>query len=101
MEKANINVLGFKKDYPSININLKENDTEKYDLCIVQIYLSELNLGYVVDKIYKTSNKGTKVSYKSYDKETIRKYIDKVNRLIDDFNIKYNKNLKHIEITFK
>lgn len=101
MNKANIQVLGFKKDYPSININLKENDTEKYDLCIIHIYLSELDLGYIVDKLYKTSKKGTKVAYKNYDKETIKGYIDKVNKLIDDFNIKYNKNLKHIEITFK
>lgn len=101
MKKADINVLGFKKEYPSVNIDLKENDTERYDLCIIQIYLSELNLGYVVDKIYKTSKKGTKVSYRNYDKETIREYIDKVNNLIDEFNIKHDKNLKHIKLTFE
>lgn len=101
MEKAKISVLGFKKEYPSINIDLKENDTEKYDLCIIQIYLSELNSGYIVDKIYKTLKKGTKVSYKNYDKKTIIDYIDKINRLMDEFNIKYTKTLKHVEITFK
>lgn len=96
-----ISCIGFKTNYPMINIKLLESDKKGYDFCIIQIHVAEINDGYIVDKIYKTSTKGTRVAYKSFDKDTIKDYICNVNSLIDKFNTEHNEGIKHLEITFK
>lgn len=96
-----ISCIGFKINYTRLNVKLMENDKKGYDICIIQVYVAELNDGYIVDKIYKTSTKGTKVSYKSFDKNTIKDYICNLNSLIDKFNAEYDESIKHLEITFK
>lgn len=96
-----ISCIGFKTNYPMLNNKLLENDKKGYDFCIIQIHVGEINNGYVVDKIYKTSTKGTRVAYKSLDKDTIKDYICNVNMLIDKFNMEHSGSVKHLEITFK
>lgn len=91
----------FEAHYPNINMGLKENNEDLYDLSIIHLYLGELENGYVIDTIYETSNKDLIVSYKKYEKDSIKAYVDKVNKLIDEYNNKYNKNINHVEITFK
>lgn len=91
----------FNAHYPNINKDLRENNEELYDLSIIHLYLSELDNGYVIGEIYETSSKDIVVSYKKYERDTIKDYVDKVNSLIDEYNNKYIKNINHVEITFK
>lgn len=94
------NNLKYEKKYDKLNTELKKNNIEKFDFLVIQIYVSDLNLGYIVENIEEITDKGTIVKYKPYD-HSIREYIEKINKLIDEFNSNYNKNIQHLEITFK
>lgn len=86
---------GFTKTYPAINLHLKKSDEKGYDYTILLIYLSEIDKGFKVKRINKTSKKGTTVSYKLIkDAEDLQHYKNLIQEGIDGFNSKYRTDIK-------
>lgn len=89
----NVSVMEFQIEYPVLNLELSKNEKE-FERGIIAIYVAELERGFIVKRINKTTKKGTKVTYKSCKSdEEADKYIKKINSLIDEFEKKYNTNL--------
>lgn len=87
--------VGFSKDFNKLNLKLKNEDEKKYDYAILLLYLNELDRGFKVKKINKTTNKGTKVSYIAIKtEEELNQYMKEVSSFIDEFNKKWNEDLK-------
>lgn len=88
-----IKVMEFQKEYSNVNLELTKNKLE-YDKAIIALYISELEDGFIVKRIYKTSKNGTKVTYKPCENlEEQQKYIKIVNKYIDDFEENYKKSI--------
>ncbi|WP_315080815.1 hypothetical protein [uncultured Clostridium sp.] len=91
----NVAVLGFTETYPKINLELKENKKQDYDLVILGLYIEKCKDGFKVKKIYKTSKQGTKVKYEAIkDKNDFADYIEKVKKLVDIHNKEYGTKLE-------
>lgn len=87
-----VQCVEYQVEYPSINLNMAKYE-KIYDMAIIVIYTMEIKSGYIVKKIGNTTRKGTKVTYKVIEsEEEIKKYIKKVNKIIEEFNKKYNNN---------
>ena len=90
-----ISILGFTETYPKINLELKENKKQDYDLVILGLYTEKCKDGFKAKKIYKTNKQGTKVKYEVIkDKNDCADYIEKVKKLVELYNKEYGTNLK-------
>ena len=88
-----ISVVEFQKEFPVLNLELSKNEKD-FERGIIAIHVEELEKGFIVKKINKTTKNGTKVTYKACkDKEEANNYAFKVNKLIDSFEEKYNTHL--------
>lgn len=87
---GSVSVLEFGITYPAVNLELKKNEKE-YDRAIIALYIAEIERGFIVKKMNKTTRKGTKVTFKACKGEDEGKeYIEMVNKLIEEFNEKYS-----------
>lgn len=89
MDKMNVTVKEFRVCYPDINLELQNNNPERYEMAIIAAHVAKLTSSFIVKKQYKTNKKGTKFAYKFCDdKKEGKKYIDKVESMIEEFNSK-------------
>lgn len=58
-----IQVMGFQKEYPIVNLKVQKEDEKGYEYSILILYTLETERGFKVKKIGKTTGKGTKVTY--------------------------------------
>lgn len=85
----------FSKSYKGINLRFKSKEPKKYDIAIIAIHLEEIDRNFIVKRINKTNNKGTKVIYKSItNKEEFDNYIKFLKELIKNFNEKWGEDVK-------
>ncbi|MGG5463511.1 hypothetical protein [Clostridium sp. B9] len=90
---SDFSVVEFQKEYPVLNFKLSKNEKD-YERGIIAIHVAELDKGFIVKKINKTTSKGTKVTYKfAKDEEEANNYVIKVNKMIDEFEEKFNTHL--------
>lgn len=88
---SKIKVLRYTAEYPSINLELK-NDKKMYSIVLIGLYIKEFKKGMKISKIYKTTKKGTKVKYESIDsEEDAFEYYEKIKAMIEEHNTKYGK----------
>ena len=80
-------VIGYTADYPYINLELKNNNPREYKIALIICHNEEFKKGMQVERIYKTTKKGTSIKYKSISsKEDAVKCMEKIQRMVDDFN---------------
>lgn len=92
---ADIQVIGFQKEFPVVNLKMKNEDERKYEYSILILFTLETGDGYMVKKIGKTTNKGTKVNYTSFkNDEDIKKYSELLQGMVKAFNEKWGADLK-------
>lgn len=46
-------VIGFQREYPSINLDLMKSNEQMYDMAILVVYTSELERGFIVRKQFR------------------------------------------------
>ncbi len=84
-------VIGFQREYPSINLALIKSNEQIYDMAILIAYTSEFERGFIVKKQFKTTKRGTKFTYKSCEnEEEAKEYSLKVHELLRLYKEKYN-----------
>lgn len=94
MSIKNITVTEMKMNFPSINLELKNNDFRKYELVVLMLDIIELERGFKVKRINKTTKKGTSVIFESFDSEVkVKKYIDNFKIKLEEYNKKYDTNM--------
>ena len=87
---SDVAVIGFRAEYPSINLDLMKNNEQMYDRAILAAYTAELERGFIVKKQFKTTKKGTRFAYKvCKDEEEAKEYSLKVQELLKKYNEKY------------
>jgi hypothetical protein len=92
---AGIQVIGFQKEFPTVNLKVKNEDEKRYEYLILMLYTLESENGYMVKKVGKTTNKGTKVNYISFKTdEDVKKYSELLQGMIKAFNKKWDTTLK-------
>lgn len=92
---AEIAVVGYSKQFPTVNLKMQNDDPIGYDYSILILYSLETDKGFKVKKIGKTTGKGTKVTYETIkDKEDAIKYKEILESKVKDFNKKYKRKLK-------
>lgn len=90
---ADIEVIEFKKEYPSMNLDEMKNNPKDYDMAILVAYTLETERGFIVKKQFKTTKKGTKFTYKACkNEEEAKEYSLKLKELLDQYNKKYETN---------
>lgn len=82
-----VRVLEFRKDYSNLNIEMMEECKALYDFSILYIHVCELEFGFKVKRIGRTTSKGTRVTYEALKDES-------------DFN-KYEKKIKEMQLKYK
>lgn len=81
----------FVTEYPSLNLKLKEEAKQIYDLYLIGVYIAEYGKGFRVKKVYKTNKKGTKVRYKAIlSKEEVDETIEEIKMLINEYQNNYD-----------
>lgn len=58
-----VQVIEFQKEFPTVNLKLLQQEERKYEYSILILYTLETENGFMVKKVGKTTNKGTKVNY--------------------------------------
>lgn len=90
---ADMEVIEFSKEFPSMNLDSMKNSPKDYDMAILVAYTLETERGFIVKKQYKTTKKGTKFNYKvCKDEEEAKEYSLKLKKLLDQYNKKYETN---------
>ena len=78
-------------EYPSLNLKLKEEAKQIYDLYIIGVYIAEYEKGFRVKKVYKTNKKGTKIRYKAIlTVEEFNEVSEEIKRLIKEYQNSYD-----------
>lgn len=84
-------VIGFQREYPTINLELMKSNEQMYDMAILVVYTSELERGFIVKKQFKTTKRGTKFTYKACkNEEEAKEYSLKVQELLRRYKEKYS-----------
>lgn len=84
----------FTKTFKGINIELGKSDNKGFDYSLLLIYLNELDKGFKVKRINKTTKKGTTVIYESIkDSAELEEYRKLLYVKLGDFNNKWDENL--------
>ena len=79
-------VLEYQKNYSALDMKMMEECKALYDFSVIYIYACELEYGFKVKRINKTTAKGTKVTYSKIEsKEELDDYLKK----IEDMRNKY------------
>ncbi|ALS16904.1 hypothetical protein ACQPUL_01025 [Clostridium butyricum] len=90
-----VQVMGFQKEYPSVNLKMQKETPKFYDYAILNLHAFETEHGFKVKKIGKTTRKGTKVTYEAFksqeDSEEYRKFL--INK-VKEFNEKWRSDVK-------
>lgn len=87
---SDVVVIGFRKEYPSINLDLMKSNEQIYDMAILAVYTSELERGFIVKKQFKTTKKGTKFTYKlCKDEDEANEYSFKIHELLRQYKEKH------------
>lgn len=90
---ADMEVIGFSKEFPNMNLDSMKNSPKDYDMAILVAYTLETERGFIVEKQYETTKKGTKFNYKvCKDEEEAKEYSIKLKELLDQYNKKYETN---------
>ncbi len=86
-------IVGYTMDFPYIDLELKNSDPRSYELALIVCHVEEATKkGMKVNKICKTTKKGTSISYVPIaDEKDSMEYADKVQTMIEDFHTKYGK----------
>ena len=81
-----VSVLEYQKNYSALDIRMMEECKALYDFSVIYIHVCELECGFKVKRINKTTAKGTKVTYSKIEsKEELDDYLKK----IEDMRNKY------------
>ena len=88
-----IMVIEFQQEFALLNLDMMKNDIKMYDMAIITAYTLELDKGFIVKRQGKTTKKGTKFTYKVCEsEEEANKYKTKLDRMLNEYNEKYNTN---------
>lgn len=82
-----VSVLEYQKNYSALDIRMMEECKALYDFSVIYIHVCELELGFKVKRIGRTTSKGTRVTYEALKDES-------------DFN-KYKKKIKEMQLKYK
>lgn len=86
---SEVQVMGFQKTYPTVNLKMQE-DKKGYDYAILVLHAIEIENGFKVKKINKTTSKGTKVTYEVIkSEEDALKYKGFLDQKVTEFNDKW------------
>ena len=84
-------VIGYTADYPYINLGLKNNNPKEYKLALIVCHNEEFKKGMQVERIYKTTKKGTSIKYKHItSKEDAIKYREKIQNMVNEFEKEFS-----------
>lgn len=87
--------LEYQKNFKSVNLKLKNDDEKSYEYSILILYTLEIENGFKVKKIGKTTKIGTKVTYESFKSdEDVLKYKELLESKAKEFSEKWNIDLK-------
>lgn len=90
-----VQVMGYGMEYPTLNLKLKNEDEKIFDYLVLHCYTKECEKGFKVKRIFKTTNKGTKVNYVAIkDKDDFEEYKKVIQKMVEDFNSKYKSDVK-------
>jgi len=86
-----IQVMGFQKEYPTVNLKMQKEDEKGYEYSILILYTLETERGFKVKKIGKTTRKGTKVTYEVIkSKDEALDYKKLLEQKVKEFNNKWD-----------
>lgn len=92
-------ILGFKNTFPIINWGVMKKNEKVYDIEILHLYLLNVKKGYKVKKIWKTTKKGTSVTYTAFkNQKEIGEYFEEFNKRVNEFNSKWNENFPLLDL---
>lgn len=95
IQETTVSILGYKMDYPSMNLDLLNKDKKRFDMMIIIIHVNESRKGYKVKRIGKTTKKSTKVTYELINsEEDLKSYEKKLREMMSNFNKKYGTKYK-------
>ena len=90
-----IQVMGFQKTYPTVNLEMEKKNEKVYEYSILLLYTFETERGFKVKKIGKTTRNGTKVTYEVIKSgEEALKYKGLLERKVKEFNNKWDTKIK-------
>lgn len=90
-----IQVMGFSKTYPTVNLKMQREDKKGYDYAILVLHAIETENGFKVKKINKTTSKGTKVTYEVIKSEgDALDYRKLLEQKVEGFNDKWGGKMK-------
>jgi len=85
-----IKVMGFQKEYPTVNLKMQKEDEKGYEYSILILYTLETERGFKVKKIGKANKKGTKVTYEVIKNEKdALEYKSFLEKKVKEFNEKW------------
>lgn len=91
---SEIQVMGFQKTYPTVNLKMQE-DKKSYDYAILVLHAIETENGFKVKKVNKTTSKGTKVTYEAIKSEgDALDYRKLLEQKVTEFNDKWGTKMK-------
>lgn len=83
-------IYEFQKEYTVLDNKLKKSNEDAFKLGLLVAYTSELKNGFIVKRQLKTTNTGTKITYKQIDNQQeadkYQKKIRKMSETIDPIN---------------
>lgn len=74
---SDVQCIEFQKEYPVVNLKMKNDDEKKYEFSLLVLYTLETERGFMVKKIGKITRKGTKVNFIPFKSdEDVKNYRD-------------------------
>lgn len=91
---SEVQVMGFQKTCPTVNLKIQE-DKKGYDYAILVLHAIEVENGFKVKKINKTTSKGTKVTFEAIKSEKdALDYKSLLEQKVKDFNDKWGTKIR-------
>lgn len=92
---SDIQCIEFQKEYPVVNLKMKKENEKQYEYSLLVLYTLETERGFMVKKIGKTTNKGTKVNFIPFKSdEDVKKYKALLQDMATKFTAKWGTNVK-------
>lgn len=73
-EDRSIEVISFQKESEILNLQTKKEQPMQFDFGMLYFQISEMKAGFIPKKIFKTTKKGTKVTFVPMTKENVYKF---------------------------
>lgn len=87
-----VQLIEFQREFKNLNLKVKEHE-KIFDLMMLIVYTAESDKGFIVKKVWKTTKRGTKVTYKACaSEEEAQAYKEKVDKLFKNYKDKYGDN---------